>query len=450
MRPLLTMSYSPPPNSSLPVLPSMKVEVMDDDLGLIGYVVIDRSVQGTASGGIRMAKDVTPEELAALARCMTYKWAFLSLPLGGAKGGIRADSSMRGAERTNLMLKFGRAIAPLVRNRLYLPGIDLGTTLEDLRAIMDGAAQPLPAQQIDGSYCTALTVFEAVRQVVRSSGRDLEGISVALEGFGKVGSGVARLLAEAGARLMAVSTEKGAIAEPRGLEISRLLELKALHGDALVDHYPGSVRSASTDIVSQPVDVLIPGARPWAIHEGNVDLITARWVVPIANAPITPLAEARLSSRGIVVVPDFVANCGGILAGELLSHGFNTQDGRVLIEGTYARLVASLLDQAVRSGLLVSEVSKALAWQRHQTMARSSHLPSTPAGRLADLWRGEGVGGVWSRGAWRLHRRWPGLDGVVRQAAAGRLAEMTVGATLRELLNSRQAGAATQTGVASA
>jgi glutamate dehydrogenase/leucine dehydrogenase len=427
------MSHSPSLDSELPEGPSLRVEVVDDRLGLLGYVVIDRTVRGIASGGVRLAPDVSQDELSALARSMTYKWAFLSLPLGGAKGGIRADAGLQGAEREAVMYAFGRAIAPLVRSRVYLPGIDLGTTLSDLRTIMTGAGQPLPSAQIDGSQCTALTVFECIRQVVRFSGRELAGLTVALEGFGKVGSHLALLLHQAGARLTALATVEGMVTDPAGLEVPRLLQLKERYGDGLVNHVEGQVRRPAEQLVTEPADILVPGARPWAVREDNVDRVRSRWIIPIANAPITRRAEARLVDREVVVAPDFVANCGGIFAGELLSNGFGIEDARAMIEGEYARLLVGLLRQAARSGRTLADEARGLAWRRHLELDAGPAPQASPSARFIHLLQAEGPRGLRSRGAWRIHRMWPRANGRIRAEAARRLGEMTFGVTLGAL-----------------
>ena len=256
--------------------------------------------------------------------------------MGGAKAGLCVDVNTMQADRPGVMGAFGRAIAGLIRDRVFLPGVDLGTTLDDLRMIMAAAEQPLAEDQIDGSAATAFTVFECIRQAVQFAGADLAGMRSRAGGVGKVGSVVAQLLQQAGARLTVVSTVEGAVAKETGLDVSRLLELRETYADALVDHVEGAARLEAEDLPRAFVDVLIPGARPWLIHAGNVDGIRARWVVPIANAPITPEAEARLCVRGVSVIPDFVANCGGIFASDLHSHGFSLAEGRSMIEGAYA------------------------------------------------------------------------------------------------------------------
>ncbi len=414
--------------------PLRSIRIADDSLGLLGHVVIDRTVHGTASGGVRWVPGITEGELAALARTMTLKWALLSIPMGGAKAGLSVDVQTMTTRRDQVMEAFGRATAGLIKDRVFLPGLDLGTTLDDLRTIMAAAGQPLSVDQIDGSAATALTVFECIRQVVQSSGVDLVGLRVGLEGFGKVGASLAQLLLQAGARLTALTTVEGGVAAENGLEIGRLLELKERCGDGLVKHVVGATRFQPADLPGQPVDVLIPGARPWLIHVGNVESVRARWIVPIANAPVTPDAEVRLSARGVMVVPDFVANCGGILASDLHSHGFTLAEGRVVIEGTYARLVRSLIQAAGRSGRSVGDEARILAWRRHQALA----LPPSPSsrGRSARPWvvlQRQGARGLWWRFAWRLYRAAPKLSGRVRAAALARMQDMRLGATVRAL-----------------
>lgn len=219
--------------------PNLVMTVSDGALGEIGYLVVDRTVAGSASGGTRFAQDVSIAELTSLARSMTYKWAFLNVPMGGAKAGIFADPEQLGCKRSELMEAFGRGIASLVQRNVYYPGIDLGTTPDDLQGIMQGAGTLLVGKQIDGSYATALTVFETIRQVSNFCGKDLNGLRVALEGFGKVGSSLGVLLQNAGARLIGISTVAGAVTSRDGFDAQGLLQLKRLYGDDFVHHFAG-------------------------------------------------------------------------------------------------------------------------------------------------------------------------------------------------------------------
>lgn len=408
--------------------PQRCVRAADDRLGAIGFVVVDRPVQGRAAGGVRFAADVSIDELAALARSMTFKWAFLNTAMGGAKAGIFASPQALGCTRVELMEAFGRAIAPLVQSGAYTPGVDLGTTLDDLRAIMRGAGRPLPERQIDGSLCTSLSTFEAIRQVVGVHGAALPGLRVALEGLGKVGGDLAARLAASGARLVAVSSAAGTLVAEDGLDTDRLLALRARHGEDFVHHYEDAVVQAPSELFAVPVDLLVPGARPHVVHRGNVDAVRARFVVPVANVPLTPEAEARLLARGTVVVPDFAANCGGILASAMLGHGFDLDDVRSLIERRLGPVMRDLFASARAEGRPLGEVVRAAAWRNHLAFGRSG-ARGPALERAARLMARRDWGGAWRRAAWRVHQRWPRAGGPVRRAAIDRYAEMTIAQT---------------------
>jgi glutamate dehydrogenase (NAD(P)+) len=417
--------------------PNLIIEVSDEALGKLGYVVIDRPVHGMTSGGVRFTSDVSPDELARLARSMTYKWAFLNVRLGGAKAGIFADPHQLGCDRVTLMETFGRSIAPLVRQQVYYPGVDLGTTMDDLRAIMRGAGQPLLGRQIDGSFCTGLTVFETVRQVVDFSGLGLSGLRVAIEGFGKVASVLAELLDQAGAKLVALSTVDGAIGSEAGLDVPRLLSLRQEYGDQLVRHCSDARSIERQALFTQHVDLLVPGARSHVIHAGNADQIRAGLIVPISNAPLTPEAEEMLTARGVMVIPDFVANCGGVLASNMVGSGFDTEDVRRMVHVTFADIIVSLLQKADREARPVGEVARALAWQNHLKLNGSASASSNRMVRVVQALRDQGWNGIWRRLAWRAYRRWPSLNDALRRMAVERFAEMGLGVTLIRATSSR-------------
>jgi glutamate dehydrogenase (NAD(P)+) len=417
--------------------PNLIIEVSDEALGKLGYVVIDRPVQGMTSGGVRFTPDVSPDELARLARSMTYKWAFLNVRLGGAKAGIFADPHQLGCDRITLMEAFGRSIAPLVCQQVYYPGVDLGTTMDDLRAIMRGAGRPLLGRQIDGSFCTGLTVFETIRQMVHFSGLGLSGLRIAIEGFGKVASVLAELLDQAGAKLVALSTVEGAIVSEAGLDVPRLLSLRQEYGDRLVRHCSDAQSIEPHELFTQHVDLLVPGARPYVIHADNADQIRAGLIVPISNAPLTPEAEEMLTVRGVMVIPDFVANCGGVLASSMTGSGFDTEDVRRMVQVTFADVVTSLLQEADREARPVGEIARALAWQNHVELNEAAGALSNRMARAMQVLKDQGWNGVWRRLAWRAYRRWPSLNGALRRMAVERFAEMGLGSTLARANSSR-------------
>jgi glutamate dehydrogenase (NAD(P)+) len=410
--------------------PNLIIEVSDEALGRLGYVVIDRPVQGMTSGGIRFTPDVAPGELARLARSMTYKWAFLNVRMGGAKAGIFADPHQLGCDRVTLMEAFGRSIASLVRQQVYYPGVDLGTTIDDLHAIMRGAGRPLLGRQIDGAFCTGLTVFETIRQAVQFGGSGLGGLRIAIEGFGKVASVLAELLDQAGAKLVALSTVEGAIASEAGLDVPRLLSLRQEYGDRLVRHCADAQSIEPLALFTQDVDLLVPGARACVIHAGNADQIRAGLIVPISNAPLTPQAEDMLMARGVMVMPDFVANCGGVLASSMAGSGFDAEDVRRMVQVTFADIVISLLREADREARPVGEIARALAWQNHVELSESAGALSNGMARAMRVLKDQGWSGVWRRVAWRAYRHWPSLNGPLRRMAVERFAEMGLGLTL--------------------
>ncbi len=414
--------------------PRLVIQVNNEKLGKLGHIVIDRPVRGSAFGPIISSPDVSPDELISLARTLTYKWAFLNIPMGGAMGGISADPQQVGCDRPTLMERFGRSIAPLVRQQVYYPGVDFGMTVNDLRAIMRGAGRPLTGQQVNAAFYTGLTVFETIRQVAGFNGLELPGLRVALEGFGKVGSVVADLLGQAGAKLIALSTSRGGIVAEEGLDVSRLLSLKQQHGGQLVDHYPEARQITREALFTQPVDVLIPGARSYVIHADNADQVQARWVVPIANAPITLEAERRLIVRDVLVIPDFVANCGGVLAVDIRSAGFDAEDIHYIVETIFAKVVANLLQSARRERQSVGEIARAVSWQNHHELDNGAvSVSANKIAQISHIWKSQGLNGLWRRLAWQTHVRWSRLPGAVRWAAIDRFVEWKLGVTLNRV-----------------
>lgn len=283
-------------------------------------IVIDTTAFGVSAGGVRLLPDLSLKEMIRLARAMTYKYLMLEVRCGGAKAGVWYDPTTQ--DRHAVWSTFLNALRPLVEKRLYLPGTDMGTTEEDFLPVYADGSRPrsggLLTQVVEGlaleDQLTGFGVVESLRVAAEFFGVPLSNAAVAIEGFGKVGGGAARFCARAGARVVAVSTLAGARYDPNGLDVEQLLTLRQAHGDESVRSYPRGKLLSSKRLLSLPVDVLIPGARPDAISPRNVDRIRAKVIVPGANIPFTMDIANRLSARGIGVVPDFVANGGGVLA----------------------------------------------------------------------------------------------------------------------------------------
>ena len=283
-------------------------------------LVIDTTAFGLSAGGIRMLPDLSLMEMVRLARAMTYKYLMLEVHCGGAKAGVWYDSTTH--DRQAVWNAFLAALRPFVEKRMYLPGTDMGTTEEDFQSLHEEGARQrsggLLKQVIDGlpleDQLTGFGVVESARVAADFFAVPMDGATVAIEGFGKVGGGAARFFVRLGARVVAVSTIAGTRYDPKGLDIEQLFALRRTHGDEAVRHYPSGKLFSCNRLFSLPVDILIPGARPDAINAKNVEKVQTKLIVPGANIPFTVAIANRLSARGIGVVPDFVANGGGVLA----------------------------------------------------------------------------------------------------------------------------------------
>jgi glutamate dehydrogenase/leucine dehydrogenase len=413
--------------------PSLLFDVFDEERGSIGCIVIDTSRYQSAFGPVVSAADVTREEVLAVARAVTDKLTFLRVPLGGASAGIVVRPGCAGAERTALMQAFGRSIAPLAARDVFYPGADRGTTVEDLHAIMVGAGRPLSGQQVDSARLTAVTAFETVRQVAAFAGLSVGGLRIGLQGFGKVGAVLAGLLSQAGARLVAVSTSRGSIHAPEGLDVEQLLTLRRQYGGQLVRHYPGTPQLPREAVLSAPVDILIPGAHPHAIDAANAHDIQARWLVPFANAAVTGEAEEVLLARGIQAVPDFVTSCGGLLLVDLRAAGFGPDDARFVVETTFAGTVAALLRASRSRRLTITAVARAVSMHGHDRLDGQA-VPSGLPARIRSAWRRDGLSGLGGRIAWRLHRRRPRLPARVHALALATFVGRRLGSTLERAI----------------
>ncbi len=284
------------------------IDLRDERHSLEAFMVIDHEQFPVAAGGTRMLPDVDVEEVARLARAMTWKFAAFAIPLAGAKAGIRFN----GGDRDAVLAAYRRAIEPY-RER-FLTGPDMGTSPDDF---VDGNGGPLPlwAQRHDGLGMDDLATGHGVKAAAEAGlahlGRALAGATVAIEGFGKVGAGMARACARAGARVVGVSTLGGLLADAGGLDVDDLIALRERYGDRLVEHGPGRALPREA-LFELDCDVLVPGARPDSITREIAERVTCAVIAPGANVPYGVGAVEVLQRRGIVAVPDFVANSGGV------------------------------------------------------------------------------------------------------------------------------------------
>jgi glutamate dehydrogenase (NAD(P)+) len=333
----------------------------------LGFVVIDSTVAGRSCGGLRMLPDVDEAELRLLARDMTFKYGFLGLPQGGAKAGVRGDPEAPPAERWERLARFGEAIAPLLHSHAYVPGTDMGTNLADIRHMLNTVGVPLQKRELRvtrSGYYTALTVFAGAKQAAQQVGLDLSACRVAIEGFGHVGGSLAGLMAGAQARVVAISTSQGALYNERGLDVPRLQQMAAERGSRMVEAYAEAERLDRAGLLELPVDVLCPCARHNSVNSENVTRVNTRILCPGANSPVTPEAERLLFERGVVCLPDFVTNSGGVLGGTMEFASLSEAQIAAFIEQHVGPRIRRLLEEAARQGVLVREVAEPLALRR--------------------------------------------------------------------------------------
>jgi glutamate dehydrogenase (NAD(P)+) len=327
--------------------PAQVIELHDDAVGLDAFVVIDHELFAVSAGGTRMLPDVSVEEVARLARAMTWKFAACRVRYAGAKAGVR----FAGGDREAVMEAYRRAVLPL--RDFFLTGPDMGTFPADFVENGSGAL-PLWAQEYDGlgmdDLATGHGVKAAAEAALRSRGRELAGASVAVEGFGKVGAGTARACSRAGARIVAISTVHGLLFDAGGLDVEGLLELRARHGDRVVEHGAAPVRPRE-ELFELECDVLVPGARPDSITDEVAERLRCTVVAPGANAPYEPEGLETLHRRGILALPDFVANSGGVHLYESVRQDDDPPTALRRIEGLVAASIARDLATAESEGL---------------------------------------------------------------------------------------------------
>ncbi|MBW3553611.1 MAG: glutamate dehydrogenase [Gemmatimonadetes bacterium] len=289
-----------------------------------GYRVQHNNARGPMKGGLRYHPDVDLDEARALASLMTWKTAVVDIPYGGAKGGIDVDpKKLTNAQLERITRTFIERIHQFIGPNEDIPAPDVNTTPQVMAWIVDEyskfrgftpavvTGKPLEVGGSPGrNSATGRGVAFVTARAAADAGIDLEGATVAVQGFGNVGSWSAHFLEELGARVVAVSDVEGGIHAGDGLDIGRLREITA-SGESVVA-YDGGERITNNDLLELEVDVLIPAALGDVIHKWNARHVRAKLVVEGANAPTTPAADALLEERGIKVIPDILANAGGV------------------------------------------------------------------------------------------------------------------------------------------
>ena len=345
--------------------PVKGLEVYDPRVGLRGIVVVDNVACGPAIGGVRMATDVTREEVFRLARAMTFKNAAAGLAHGGGKSGIVADPHQPLADKEPLIRAFAQTIRKLED---YIPGPDMGTDETCMAWVKDEIGRSLGLPRVVGGIpldevgATAYGLARCAEVAAPVCGLDLKGARVAIEGFGNVGRPAAQFLVDMGAVLVAASDSSGAVYDAAGIDVAELTATKQEHGS--VTAYGKGRSIPGPDVLTCPCDILVPAARPDCIHEENAPDIEAKLILEGANIPTTAKADLILHERGVLSVPDFIANAGGVICGAVEYHGGSEQQAFEQITEKIKRNTAEVLSRSRDSNILPRQAAIDLAKER--------------------------------------------------------------------------------------
>jgi glutamate dehydrogenase (NAD(P)+) len=293
-----------------------------------GYRVQHSTGRGPGKGGIRFHPNVTLSEVEGLAMLMTWKCAVTDLPLGGAKGGVAVDPrklTRRQVER--LTKRYTAGILPIIGPERDIPAPDVNTDESTMAWIVDtvtmitGSHSPAVVTgkpvELGGSRgrteATGRGVAFVTLEVLKRAGKRPEDARVAVQGFGNVGSITAKALAEAGCKIVAISDVSGGYAAPNGIDIPKAIEHVRTSKQRLLEGFPGLSKISNEELLAMDVDVLVPAALEGVITPANAGSVRAKLVVEGANGPVTSDADRILTDRGVTIVPDILANAGGVV-----------------------------------------------------------------------------------------------------------------------------------------
>jgi len=344
--------------------PEYVVRVYKPSLGLEGFLVIDNTTLGPGKGGIRMTPDVTEEEVRRLARAMTWKNALADIPFGGAKAGIRWNGGSE-QQKKLFVQEFARAIKIFTPGK-YIAGPDVNTGEKEMQWFVEATGNWRSATGKPATLCmlvfgkrgsvkqcgiphefgsTGFGVAHSTKVAANMIGLPLKGATVAIHGFGNVGSFTAKYLTIMGAKIVAVATKEGATY--RGKKISH------------------------EDFWKVPADILIPASVTDVINNSNKNHIKAKLIVEGGNIPMQEKIEAELFKKAILIVPDFVANAGGVISSYAEYRGYNPKQMFHTVERKIIQSTKEVLERALKEGRNPREVALEIAKERIKSHGKS-------------------------------------------------------------------------------
>jgi len=357
--------------------PELSISISDDN-GLIGYLVIDSTINGRCSGGVRIIPKLCKKDMKSIAHTMTLKFGFLGFTTGGAKACVIMPADTAKKQREEILYSFGEKIGPLIRKGIYIPATDMNCSIDDIKMMYRGAKMKARFKAFnDISYLyTAWTVVESA--LVAAQGI---GLSAAIDGAGKVGMECAKLLHEKGVKVCAVSTLKGAIYNKDGLDVEFLVELKKRYGDYCIK-YAKERKIPISKVSSLDVDMLIPAAQANSINTGNRRKIKAKVISCAANSPMDNETYQFMHEKGVIVIPDHIANCGGVL-GSFLERSTKKEVIKSIVGTEFSEVIGKLIDKSKKEGRSVRDISGDMIMARfRQTKEREEKRMK---GRIIDF-----------------------------------------------------------------
>lgn len=365
--------------------PEYVIEIYDPKIEMEGFLVIDNTALGIGKGGIRMTPNVTKEEVFRMARVMTWKNSLAGIPFGGAKAGIiwhGGDDRLK----EKFIKSFARAIKPFVPKK-YIPGPDVNTTEREMRLIAEEVGNWKGATGKPANYCyknkktgkkicglphelgsTGFGVAHATVVAVKASGWDIKNMTIAIDGFGNVGEFAFRHLQKMGAKIVAVTGSRGGIYEEKGLDLKILLDLKAKK-KALTE-YPVGKKIEHCEIFELPVDILIPASVTDVINKENKNKIKAKMIVEGSNIPMKEEIENELFKKGVIIVPDFIANAGGVISSYAEYRGYNPKQMFEIVERKIRHRTKMIMEKSLADKRNPREVATEIALKRIEEKMR--------------------------------------------------------------------------------
>jgi glutamate dehydrogenase (NAD(P)+) len=349
--------------------PEKILSVYEPKSGMKGFIVIDNTALGPGKGGIRMTPSVSKSEVAKLARAMTLKCALAELPFGGAKSGIIANPKQISKKKKKELVEAFAKSAKLFLGTEYVAAPDISMAEEEMewitKTLKSKKAVTGKPSKLGGLPhelgSTGYGVVIATEVAVKHLGKKMKNMTFAVEGFGNVGSFAAKYLTEKGAKLIAVSDSKGCVYDKSGIDFEKLSKIKKESGS--VTNYNPEIKMCS-DIVSQKVDILITAAIPDLITPSNVDNVNAKIIVEGSNIPISNQMEESLYSRGVLVVPDIIANAGGVISSYVEYKNGNEKEMFKLVDKKIRKNVSTILKKSKKDKMSPRRVALDIAHKR--------------------------------------------------------------------------------------